>query len=91
LSAWLAAGSPPSGWLAPAYRRSLAEVPNFGHPVLIGRTVLAGIAGTDPATPLRSLRSRARPVFSVDVASPEILDDLDTAEDFERMRRDRSI
>ena len=91
LSTWLAAGSPETGWLAPAYRRSEGAIPSFGHPVLLGRTLVAGIAGTDAGTPLRDLRSRARPVFSVDVASSAILDDLDTAEDLARLRRDRSI
>src|SRR5215831_10663774 len=45
LAAWIAAGAPASGWLAPAYRRSRDELPNFGHPVLLGRTLLAEIAG----------------------------------------------
>ena len=91
LSAWLAAGAPPEGWLAPSYRRSPGAVPEFGHPVVLGRQLLRALSGNDAGTPLRALRSRARPVFGVEVASPEILDDLDTEEDFERLRRDRSI
>ncbi len=91
LSGWLAAGSPEEGWLAPSYRRSPGAVPEFGHPVVLGRKLLHGLSGNDAGTPLRTLRARAKPVFGVEVSSPGILDDLDTEEDFERLRRDRSI
>ena len=91
LSAWIAADRPPDGWLAPWYRRSPKAVPEFGHPIVLGRKLLQALAGEDPGTPLRSLRTRAKPVFGVEVASPEILDDLDTEDDLERLGRDRSI
>jgi CTP:molybdopterin cytidylyltransferase MocA len=91
LSAWLAAGAPAEGWLAPSYRRPAGTVPEFGHPVVLGRKLLQHLSGNDAGTPLRTLRALAKPVFDVEVASPEILDDLDTEEDLERLRRDRSI
>jgi len=90
LSAWIAADGPAEGWLAPSYRRSPGAVPEFGHPIVLGWKLLRTLSGLDSETPLRTLRSRAKPVFDVEVASPAILDDLDTREEFERLRSDRS-
>jgi CTP:molybdopterin cytidylyltransferase MocA len=80
--AWLAAGSPPRGWLAPR----VLENGNLrhGHPVIVGRELVREL---DPQAPLRELRWRATPLFDVDVASVRILDDLDTPADLERLRR----
>ena len=80
LEAWLAAGSPEEGWLAPA----LAS--RFGHPLVLGRGFLRGLEGIDPETPLKDLRQRGKPVFAVEVADPAVLDDLDTPEDLDRLR-----
>jgi CTP:molybdopterin cytidylyltransferase MocA len=78
LAAWEAAGAPAAGWLAPAAG---------GHPVLLGRELVAGLGRFDPDEPLRRLRSRARPLWVVPVASSAVLDDLDTPEDLERLQR----
>jgi CTP:molybdopterin cytidylyltransferase MocA len=89
LEAWLRAGSPERGWLAPLFRSSPSAVPRFGHPIVLGRSLLRDLAEEDPSIPLRALRTRAKPVFSVEVVSPEVLDDLDTAEDLGRLRGER--
>jgi molybdenum cofactor cytidylyltransferase len=84
--AWLAAGSPPHGWLAPR-ARDAAGVWRHGHPVLLGRALARGLADLPPERPLRSLREAAAPLWSIPVAGLEILDDLDDPEDLERLRR----
>ena len=86
LAAWIAAGSPARGWLAPSYRPPGAPHPRFGHPVVIGRELEPDLEAAGPTRPLHGLRTRANPVFSVAVDSPEILDDLDSPEDFRRLR-----
>lgn len=87
-STWLAALSPPRGWLAPR----LADHPaSFGHPVIVGRELLSELSTIEPDEGLRRLREAAQPLFSVEVAWPEILDDLDTPADLARLRtRSRS-
>jgi molybdenum cofactor cytidylyltransferase len=78
--AWVEAGSPARGWLAPRCARG------FGHPIVVGRALLEEISGLDPDEPLSSLRKRAEPLAAIEVLSDAILDDLDTPEDLERMR-----
>jgi len=86
LRAWIERGSPGSGWLAPSHDS------NFGHPLVLGRDLLRELpAAAAPGTPLRTLRAHGKPVFTVEVASSEILDDLDTPEDLERLRLRRPI
>jgi molybdenum cofactor cytidylyltransferase len=85
LAAWLEADAPPRGWLAPRLRGRAREERSLGHPVLAGRQLLADLAGLGPSVPLTQLRNRAVPLFSVDVDREEILDDLDTPEDLERI------
>ena len=93
--AWLAAGSPPRGWLAPRLAppladrrggRSDAPAGLFGHPVVVGRELALSLAARDPRDPLSRLRAAADPLWSIEVDAPEILDDLDTPEDLARLR-----
>jgi CTP:molybdopterin cytidylyltransferase MocA len=86
LAAWTAAGSPPRGWLAPSFSRPGDPRSGFGHPILLGRELRPDLASAGPETALRDLRTCANPVFSVAVGSPEILDDLDSPDDFRRLR-----
>jgi CTP:molybdopterin cytidylyltransferase MocA len=90
LATWLDADSPDRGWLAPSHTPRSNHLgvpgPRFGHPIVIGRKLLMDLAEGSPATPLHVLRERAMPLFSVGVDHPEILDDLDTPEDFQRLR-----
>lgn len=78
--AWSEAGSPARGWLAPRH----AE--RFGHPIVVGRALLEELAEFGPDQPLSMLRARAAAVFSVDVESESVLDDLDTRDDLARLR-----
>jgi molybdenum cofactor cytidylyltransferase len=78
---WASAGSPGRGWLAPRY----GEI--HGHPVIVGRELLVELEQFGPDRPLRELRGIAEPLLSVEVESREILDDLDTPEDLEVLRR----
>ncbi|HEV8114061.1 MAG TPA: NTP transferase domain-containing protein [Planctomycetota bacterium] len=86
LQAWRALGAPPLGWLAPAHSLPGEAAPRFGHPVVVGKELLGRLAEMDPGTPLHALRAQAQPLSSVPVARPEVLDDLDDPEDFQRMR-----
>ena len=86
LAAWTDAGAPPRGWLAPAFTPPGEEAPRYGHPIVLGRELAADLDGVGPSTPLNRLRSLARPLFSVAVGTPAILEDLDTPEDFQRFR-----
>jgi CTP:molybdopterin cytidylyltransferase MocA len=90
-AAWLAAGSPPRGWLAPAVHATQPEDPSravlrYGHPIVVGRALLGELATSSPARPLYALRSRADPIWSIRVFAGEILDDLDTPADLARLR-----
>ena len=78
------AGSPEQGWLAPWVE--FAGERRFGHPVLLGRGLLGGLAGFAADRSLRDLRGSARPLLGVQVASSSILDDLDRPEDLDRLR-----
>lgn len=75
MTAWLDAGCPARGWLAPRWRK------RFGHPILIGRSLSYDLLGSAPERPLRDLRRGASPLWSVAVEQREILDDLDTPAD----------
>jgi CTP:molybdopterin cytidylyltransferase MocA len=77
--AWVSAGSPARGWLAPRHAG------RTGHPIVVGRALLAELveelAGFGASTPLRELRGRADPVWTVDVDEAAVLDDFDTPSD----------
>lgn len=78
---WDEAGAPPRGWLAPRHGAS------HGHPVVVGRGLLADLDLLGADEPLRRLRGRAEPLLEVEVVHPEVLDDLDTPADLARLRR----
>jgi molybdenum cofactor cytidylyltransferase len=78
--AWHDAGSPARGWLAPKHAL------RFGHPIVIGRGLLEELAEFGPDEPLQRLRERAAPLFFASVPCPEVLEDLDTPLDLNRMR-----
>ena len=80
--AWERAGDPPLGWLAPR-----TDDGRYGHPVVLGAELLARGASLAPDTPLRTLREQAEPLLGVPVSGREILEDLDTPSDLERIRR----
>ncbi len=98
---WEHLGEPSRGWLAPAVGRSFhastgtalgAEPPSpversFGHPILLGRDLVAGVHGLSVEAPLRLLRQQAAPLAAVAVDDQAVLDDLDTPADLERLRR----
>jgi CTP:molybdopterin cytidylyltransferase MocA len=90
LRAWTEAGSPARGWLAPAWPPPSPgpdRLPTrFGHPVVVGRDLLRDLGALGPDVPLRTLREAADPLFSAMVDTPAILDDLDSPEDFSRLR-----
>ena len=81
VDAWVAAGSPPRGWLGTRHGAA------HGHPVLVGRGLLADLDGLEEAAPLRRLRAAADPLWSVEAPGPEVLDDLDDGEDLAKLRR----
>jgi len=82
-AAWIEAGAPPAGWLAP---RAPGRPPRHGHPVVLGPALLDEAAALFPDAPLRSLRSRARPLLDVPVPGREVLENLDSPADLERLR-----
>ena len=82
--AWGEHGAPPLGWLAPCVARE--GVRAWGHPVVVGRELLAGLASLEGSSTLRDLRAQARPLLSVDVSDSAVLDDLDTPADLAGMR-----
>jgi molybdenum cofactor cytidylyltransferase len=89
-SAWIAAGSPPRGWLAPCVARAGATGDAsraYGHPIVIGRELAARAGKLGKNVPLRELRALAVPLLSILVDSTTILDDLDDPADLERLRR----
>lgn len=81
---WERLGDPVQGWLAP--RLAGVEPPAFGHPVVVGAGLLEALQALPDDAPLRELRSRARPLAALEVFDAEILDDLDTPADLERLR-----
>lgn len=83
---WARCGAPARGWLAPWVRRpELPDPRAFGHPVLIGRELLAALKDFPPERPLSALRALARPLLALEVAAAAILDDLDTPADRARL------
>lgn len=82
---WAEAGAPARGWLAPEV--SVDGERRFGHPVVVGRDLLAELASWPPARPLRDLREAAEPRLAVAVDAFEILDDLDDPSDLTALRR----
>jgi CTP:molybdopterin cytidylyltransferase MocA len=56
--------------------------------VLLGRSLALELETLSGAEPLSTLRDRARPRFDLGVSSVHVLDDLDTPEDLERLRRE---
>lgn len=77
---WHQAGAPARGWLAPR------NAGHFGHPVIVGRALLEELADLGRDEPLTTLRGRATDLFSIDVESACVLEDLDTPADLERLR-----
>ena len=84
--AWTRAGEPPLGWLAP--RVLNGNLAQFGHPVVIGPALLEKLSDFADDTPLSHLRTQAEPLFYEDTTSLEVLFDLDTPEDLERLLRE---
>lgn len=91
-AAWLDAGAPELGFLAPrlaaGVRPPAGTTRRHGHPVLIGRALALELETLSDCEPLARIRPRASPCFDVEVSSPHILDDLDTPLDLARMRRE---
>ena len=98
--AWVAAGSPAHGWLAPAVRAARIDDADgadraggaserflFGHPVLAGRELLSEVPLLGPDEPLRALRARAQPRWWVEVGTSAVLDDLDDETSLSRLRQ----
>ena len=71
-----ASANGPRGWLAPSF--SVDSQPRFGHPIILGGALAAELAGFTPDQPLRDLRRRAGPTWSIEVQTEAILDNLDT-------------
>jgi len=78
--AWLEAGAPPRGWLAPL------RAGRGGHPIVVGRELAAHLESSSADRPLRELRALAAPLLSLEVDAPEVLDDLDTPADLRALR-----
>ena len=85
-ASWTAAGEPARGFLAPFVRGSDGP-PRHGHPIVLGRELAREVASAPPDRPLRELRDTAEPRFDVAVADRAILDDLDSPDDLEILRR----
>ena len=83
-ASWLQHDGPPRGWLAPCTRTR--EGISYGHPVLVGRELLAQLEPLGADAPLSALRALAEPLLAVEVESAAIHDDLDTPSDLERLQ-----
>jgi molybdenum cofactor cytidylyltransferase len=81
---WARRGSPARGWLAPC-RVAADGARAFGHPVVVGRALLADLKDFPPDRPLAELRGRAQPLLALVVESAAILDDLDEPADRARL------
>jgi CTP:molybdopterin cytidylyltransferase MocA len=81
---WARRGAPERGWLAPCIERD--GVRRFGHPIVVGRALLADLKGFPPGAPLVALRAGADPLWALPVECEAILDDLDTPADLARLR-----
>lgn len=84
--AWERAGEPPRGWLGPRLEPRPRSGSGYGHPVLAGRELAAGLASLSPGAPLHDLRARAQPLLSVAVQDGAILDHLDEPHDLQQLR-----
>lgn len=80
--AWRGAGSPARGWLSPQTRDGRG-----GHPVVVGRELLARWQPASLDEPLRTLRALASPGLVVVVVTNAIHDNLDTPVDLRRLRK----
>lgn len=87
LESWQAAAAPAFGWLAPQHVGS----GRHGHPLLIGRGLLAALSQADPDRPLKDFRRLARPCWSFACHSAAVLDDLDTPEQLAALRARRGF
>jgi len=83
-AAWMESGTPANGWLAP--HLGTGKDARYGHPVLLGRELLARLDRDRLDRPLWELRGLAAPLLGVRVEDAGILDDLDTQEDLESLR-----
>lgn len=81
---WSDLGRPARGWLAPEFHG------RFGHPIVVGRALLAELKAFPPDRPLRDLRALAAPLSALSVSAREVLDDVDTPGDLARLRRRRA-
>jgi molybdenum cofactor cytidylyltransferase len=86
VQAWEAAGAPPLGWLAPRAVPASGGPGRTGHPVVLGRDLAARLAAFDSDQPLRALRDAAQPLWAMETAFPEVLDDLDGPPDLAELR-----
>jgi molybdenum cofactor cytidylyltransferase len=84
LRAWLGAGAPARGWLAPCVGAAPAR--RHGHPIYLGRELASALAAWPDERPLRELRASAEPLLAEPVADEAVLDSLDTPSDRERLR-----
>ena len=87
--AWMEAGAPARGWLAPCVE--IEGLRKHGHPLILGRNLLAELLEAAPDMPLKNFRARASPLLALAVDSKAILDDLDTPEDLARLRARRGF
>jgi len=87
--AWDEAGAPARGWLAPWVERGGRRA--HGHPVVLGRELLAEVLAESRERPLKDFRTRADPLLEVEVESASILDDLDSPEDLAHLRSRRGF
>ncbi len=85
---WASAGAPALGWCAPFYSEAESGKNCYGHPILIGRGLLAMASAMPADAPLRELRKSAKPLLGVKVTHPEILEDLDTPRDLGELIRE---
>jgi CTP:molybdopterin cytidylyltransferase MocA len=81
---WRRAGRPARGWLGPW--TPVGGARRFGHPIVLGRELAHALQDFPPDRPLAELRDQAEPRLALEVASPAILDDLDSPEDLARLR-----
>ena len=86
LAAWAKAGAPEGGWMAPGFIETPGAEPRPGHPVVIGRALLAELATFTPDRPLRDLRAAASPVWMGETDEVVVIENLDTPEDLAAIR-----
>ncbi|HRV82275.1 MAG TPA: hypothetical protein P5218_12615, partial [Planctomycetota bacterium] len=69
----------------PYVQASASGARTFGHPILMGPELVAALRALDPDTPLSTLRAQAHPLLACAVTRVEIVEDLDTPADFDRL------